>query len=80
MKITPTHYDVLKQRVAPLIVHIPALTERFGANPKVRDVNKAVLWELFHRAKMYQRYTYQEWDYIDTHIETAMKKILKELT
>lgn len=77
MKMSTVHYNALQANVIPLLHHIPHLREAYALNPKIKDIEKATLWTIYHAAKMYKLYTYQEWDYLDSHIETAMKQILK---
>lgn len=79
MKMTDEHYAALKARVQTLVPQIPAHRERLKNDPKVKNLDLRVLWDVFHAAKIYTVYSYQEFDYLDTHVETAMRAIFKEL-
>ena len=79
MKMSKEHYNVIKERVATLVPQIPAHTERLRADPRVKNLPLRLLWDVFHAARIYELYSYQQFDYKDTHIETAMRAIFKEL-
>ena len=79
--MSQAHYAVLKDRLAPVVkggelaLHIVAIKR--GGNYK--DLATRVLWDAFYACRMYDKYTYQEFDYNDSHIETAMRKAFSEL-
>lgn len=81
MKMTKAHYDVLKERVQALVnsgqFHRHADEVRAAGGYK--DLTARITWDTFHSCSMYDKYTYKEFDYLDTHIEKAMKAIFKEL-
>ena len=79
MKMTQAHYEALKAKVLPLVPSIPAHRESLKTDPNVKDLDQRVLWDVFHAAKIWRDYSCQEFDYRDTHIETAMRAIFKEL-
>lgn len=79
MKMTQAHYEALKAKVMPLVPSIPAYRESLKTDPKVKNLDQRVLWDVFHAAKIWKDYSYQEFDYLDAHIETAMRAIFKEL-
>lgn len=72
MKMTSEHYQLLTERATPW-KEAAVQAAKSGQYPI-----KRILWRVFHRAEMYQVYSYQEFDYYDTHIETAMKKLFKD--
>lgn len=76
MKMTPEHFSALKARVDQMRGQFAAHREKLAADPKVKDLEKRFLWDVFHACRMHQIYSYQEFNYLDSHIETAMKKIL----
>jgi len=78
MRMTPEHYQTIKARVTPLLVHVAALREQYAQNPKIKDIDCAIRWKLFHAARIYDIYTYQQFDYLDAHIDTAMRAIIKD--
>lgn len=81
MKMSQAHYAVLKDRLAPIVksgelnLHIA----RIKQSGKYKDLATRVLWDAFHACRMYDKYTYQEFDYNDKHVETAMRKAFSEL-
>lgn len=79
MKMTKEHYDVLKKKVEALLPGIENQRTRISLDPTVKDPSKRLLWDTFHAANIFAEYTYQQFDYLDDHIETAMRSIFKEL-
>lgn len=79
MKMTQAHFTVLKAKVAELQPQIPAHLARLQADPKVKDLGMRLLWDVFAATRILDQYSYQEFDYLDTHIETAMRRAFKEL-
>ena len=81
MKMTAAHYAVLKERVQVLVnsgqLH-PHIAE-VRASGKFKDLALRIRWDTFHACRMYDKYTYQEFDYLDAHVDTAMRTIFKEL-
>lgn len=78
MKMSPGHFEALKARVAQVMPQVPAHREKLRNDPRVKDLEKRLLWDVYHSARMHQLYSPQQWDYADAHIETAMRKILRE--
>ena len=81
MKMTKAHYDVLKERVQMLVTsgRLFRHVAEVRAEGKFKDLATRIRWDTFHSCKMYDKYTYREFDYLDTHVDTAMKAIFKEL-
>ena len=87
MKMTPEHYAVLTARLAPLADKIRAHRlelERQHRDPDPRyypvgNVERRLIWDAFYASKIQRDYTYQEFDYTDAHIETAMRRAFKDL-
>lgn len=78
MKMSPTHYAVLVERCAPFIPVYDELVIQGKANARVKLPEAYALWRIFHAAKMYEIYRYQEFNYLDTHIEAAMRKVVAD--
>ena len=78
MKITDAHYKILRARVLPHMPQYPFLIEQYKRVPKIKSAEAAALWRVYHMARIYDVFTYQEWDYLDAHIETAMRKIIRD--
>lgn len=76
MKMSQAHYDTLKTRVQPFAEHYNALLAQYAANPKINDAGLAARCRILAASKIYDVYSYQEFAYLDTHIDTAMRKIL----
>lgn len=79
MKMSKLHYDDLKARVALQVPQIEGHRATLRNNPKVKDLSTRLLWDVFHATRIQNAYSYQEFDYKDAHIETAMRAIFKEL-
>ena len=79
MKIIPEHYSFLESKTKDLLTQIKLHSELLKLDPRVKDHNKRLVWDAFHALRIYDRYSYQEFDYLDSHIETAMKRIFKTL-
>lgn len=79
MKMSAEHYEKLKERTQAIAWLLPKHFESLKSDPKVKDIYTRALWDAFHAAKIYQVYSYQQFDYADKHIETAMKAIFKDL-
>ena len=81
MKMTKAHYDGLKERVQALVnsgqFHRHVAEVRAAGNYK--NLARRVMWDTSHACNMYDTYTYQEFDYLDTHVDTAIKATFKEL-
>lgn len=71
MKIKPEHYQVMLDAIRPLA---PTIKQR-------RDKSESRLcWDLLHEANLTPFLCDTVYDYAnDDHIETALKKIVKEL-
>jgi hypothetical protein len=78
VKMTAEHYTVLKERCEEFLPFVPDLRKRLASNPGVKNVELRLMWDVYHAAQIYKVYTYQQWNYTDKHIETAMKKIMAE--
>jgi hypothetical protein len=79
MKMTTEHYNALKSRVATFTHQLPAHLEKVKMDSRCKDIETRMLFDIFHGAKMWSIYSYQQFDYTSEHIQTAMKRIAKEL-
>ena len=77
--MTTEHYSTLKSRVATFAHQLSAHLEALRIDQRVKDLETRMLFDIFHGAKMWSIYSYQQFDYTDEHIKTAMKRIAKEL-
>lgn len=85
--MTPAHYDHLKAQIAPLADRLRAHRldlERQHRDPDprylpVRDPERRLRWDAFYASRIQSFYGYQDFDYTDAHIETAVRAIFKEL-
>lgn len=79
MRMTKEHYAALDSRVRPfryaLERHIINLKEQGG----YKCLETRVLMDAFHACKIFKDYTYQQFDYTDEHIRTAMRAIFKDM-
>lgn len=79
MKMSKEHYDYLKGKVLAYILPIKSHKELIdNGNIECMDKEKRLIWDTFRACKAYTQYSCQEFDYNDSHIETAIRKILKE--
>lgn len=78
MKITKQHYNFLESEVEKLLEKIKLHSITLKNDPKVKDHATRLIWDAFHAIKVYNRFSYQEFDYKDSHIETAMKLVFKK--
>lgn len=87
MKMTKEHYADLKSRIEHLAVQIRMHRldlEEQHRNPNplrspVKDPARRLLWDAFYASRIQSAYSYQDFDYTDAHIETAMRSIFKDL-
>lgn len=79
MKMSNTHYLALLEALRPIVPHLKAHRDTLKNDPKVKSVDTRLTWDAYWATKISSKYSYQEWDYKDTHIENAVKKALKEL-
>ena len=80
IKMSPEHYAAIKSKVEELGANkINAYKEQLKADPKVKDLETRLLFDVFYATKVQNKYSYQEFDYTDAHIKSAMKQIFKEL-
>lgn len=81
MKLHPEHYDYMKRIIDALpAVTIDNLKDNALNNGKAKDVHKFYRWHVFYMAGLSayacdMLYSYAD----DTHIDTALKRIVKEL-
>lgn len=79
MKMNETHYKALAAKIMPFRMVIESHIEALKIKGGYRDLEKRVIFDVFHAAKIYNDFTYQEFNYKDSHIETAVKNILKDM-
>jgi hypothetical protein len=79
MKMTNEHYNRLKTRMSNFKPFIEKHRENIIKENKAQDIDKRLRWDIFYASKMHEIYSYQEFDYTDNHIDTALKKIMKEI-
>lgn len=80
IKMSPEHYAVIKAKVKALGAEmINQHKEKLKDDPRVKDLETRLLFDVFYATKVQNDYSYQEFDYKDAHIKTAMKQIFKEL-
>ena len=81
MKIKPEHYAHMKNAIAALprekvLLHKEALKD----DPRVKDLEMRFRWDLQYAAKLSPWVSETLYSYLnDTHIDTAMRSIVKDL-
>lgn len=79
MKITQEHYEAMREAMRPLGMVIPDHRQWLYGQPKVKDVEKRLRWDLLYASRydgVKDLYTYLN----DDHIDTALRKIVAEIT
>jgi hypothetical protein len=77
MKIKPEHYDYIKNSIDSLDKEKVKIHKSLGYGI---DREKRFIWDLFNAAKLYIYASNVLYKYLnDSHIETALYKIVKEL-
>ena len=80
MKITQEHYATMLNAITPLAHTIPAQRTLLSKDSGITDLEKRIRWDLAYKAGLTvficdSIYAYAN----DTHIDTALKSIVKEL-
>jgi hypothetical protein len=80
MKITPAHYAHMKQAMSAVADRIPAIRDAIAADPRVRDADKRLRWDLFNDAGLTRWLCDNVYSYAnDDHVDTALRAIMKEI-
>jgi len=83
MKVTKEDYQMIKNKVSIVVdglvdrrLTFRDFVDKHKKNPKIKNADRATLWELFYASRI-------DWEiqkmYKAVHLETCMKKIIKEL-
>ena len=83
MKMTTTHYNDLKSRIALVWTTEKHDAQRlFISNEgKSKDVDKRLRWDWSYRAQVSRWVCDNLYSYLDdSHVDTALKQIMRELT
>ena len=82
MKIKPEHYAHIKKAISTLprdkvLLHKEALKD----DPRVKDQAMRFRWDLFWATRQESKIIHDLYQYLnDTHIDTALRSIVKELS
>jgi len=80
MKMTQEHYATILNGIAPLACSIPAMRTILAKDPKVKDLEKRLRWDLSYKAGLNSFICGHLYSYLDdSHIDTALKLAVKEL-
>lgn len=80
IKMSKEHYQKLKSLVEAIGKRkIEDYREALRHDPRVKNLTTRLLFDVFYATKIQNKYSYQEFDYLDSHIASAMKQIFKEL-
>ena len=81
MKMKPEHYQHIKESMAKIADKIPAHRERMKEDPRIKDLDKRVRWDWLWGTGLSSWMSANLYKYLnDSHIDTALKQIAKELT
>ncbi len=81
MKITPEDYAILRNEISMLPSdEISQLKEKVKNDPRVKDPAKRLRWDLAYCAGLNSWICAVLYQYLDdSHIDTALRKVVKEL-
>ena len=80
MKIKPEHYEFMKAEIKKVPCKVSEHREYLKNNAKFKDLETRLAWDFFHAAKLDKFATDNLYQYCnDDHINTAVKKIIKEI-
>lgn len=82
MKIKPEDYQYMLSKIRPLAPQIPELRDDILRTGKYKDLDKRIRWDLCYKAGLIP------WicDHLyphginDDHVDTALRRIMKEIT
>lgn len=82
MKMSTEHYNTLRERIIPFVPKLIIHKQNLLNTPKYKsgkgDIDLRIRWDAHHAARMYDVYSYDQYDYKDSHIDTALRKIQSE--
>lgn len=79
MKMSKDHYEFLKKKVSEILPKVKEHRKTLEGDPRVKNLKTRWMWDTFHAIRVFDTFSYQEFDYLDVHIETAMRHIFDEL-
>lgn len=80
MKMKKEHYDYMKKSLSKFKDKIDEHRKFIIREGRAKDVEKRLRWDLFWGAKLHEFTSSTLYTYLnDTHIDTALKRIIKEL-
>lgn len=80
MKMKPEHYNHIKEHMAKIADKIPAHKERIKDDPRIKDLDMRIRWDWLWGTGLSSWMSTNLYPYLnDTHIDTALKSIVKEL-
>lgn len=80
MKITPKHYEHMKAAMSARADLIPAMREQLATDPRVKNAEMRLRWDLFHDAGLTRWVCDNVYSYAnDTHIDTALRSIMRDI-
>ena len=79
MKITPSHYSIIRDSILPLASRFPAHRDFLKSEGKAKDIEKRLRWDAF-RSSGYAGILSELYAYLnDTHIDTALRSVVSEI-
>lgn len=81
MKIQPEHYEHMKREMAARAHLILQIRDQIAVDPRVRDAEKRLRWDLFHVSGLTRYVCDHVYNYAnDVHIDTALRSIMREIS
>jgi len=80
MKIKPEHYDYMRRAIAALPAEtIESIRRNAATDPRVRDLNMRVRWDVSYAAGLGRWLCDNVYPYADdTHVDTVLRRIVRE--
>ena len=80
MKIRPEHYQHMRDAIMAIADHVPAMKTEIATDPRVKDPEVRLWWDLSYRAGLTAWICENIYSYAnDKHLDTALRKILDEV-
>lgn len=80
MKMIPEHYAVIKKAMQEKAFLLPAIKLSINGGKRPKDMEMRIRWDLFNATELLKWQCDVLYGYLDdTHIDTALKSIMKEL-
>ena len=81
MKVKPEHYEHMRDAIQAVAHRIPATKEAIASDSRVKDAAKRLRWDMCYMAGLNKWICDNLYSYMDdTHIDTALRRIMSEIS